>query len=317
MHMPPMFISATVEPTTPPTPSPPQVYAPPPVTTVLTILIMVLFFVGFFTLYFCKCFMENVLSDPNSVQQAPGTVDPDPEEPPGLDPSIISSFPTFPYSSVKGYRREKYGLECAICLCEFDDKDLLRLLTRCCHVFHQECIDLWLESHRSCPVCRRGLDGTRDKDDDIKSGQGTYVTTMDPTNDVDSEAPGSDHDCVRIMIKEEDEATQSAVRAAGKGDGTGVQFSRSRSTGHSILRSDHDNDQHRDKESEIDKYTLRLPEEVKERLLTTRSHHHTTVSCTTFGEYSRKSTRSHGCFGEISGGCGGGSSGCADADHRV
>ncbi|GAB2296422.1 hypothetical protein Dimus_030542 [Dionaea muscipula] len=298
----PTAISATDQPPTPPPRSPPsQVYAPPPITAVLTILIMVLFFVGFFSLYFCKCFMESVINNMNNRQPPGGTpANPSATESTGLDPSIISTFPTFPYSSVKGYRREKYGLECAICLCEFDDEDLLRLLTRCCHVFHQECIDLWLGSHRSCPVCRRSLDGSEDE----KSPGSAPAVMMTPPAGFDE---GRDTtlgagDAMSIVIKDDDEEEHGEGGGVGKsgenGGGLG-QFSRSHSTGHSILRI------------EEDKYTLRLPEEVKESL--TRRHQ-ATASCTTFGEYSRNSTRRHGCFGEISGSCTGATT-CADTNR--
>ncbi|KAH7835787.1 hypothetical protein Vadar_029857 [Vaccinium darrowii] len=137
-----------------------QPYSSPPVIIILTILLLVLFFVGFFSIYFCRCFVENLVNawyfrrnDAGNTAR-PGCTD----DRPGLDPSIINSFPTFTYSSVKDYRKEKYGLECAICLSEFLDDDVLRLMTACCHVFHQECIDLWLELHKTCPVCRQSLD---------------------------------------------------------------------------------------------------------------------------------------------------------------
>ncbi|GFZ15457.1 RING/U-box superfamily protein [Actinidia rufa] len=112
----------------------------------------------------------------------------------GLDPITIQSFPTFPYSSVKDLRKEKYGLECAICLSEFLDDDILRLLTTCCHVFHQECIDLWLESHKTCPVCRRSLD-TLEKSptnysavheiDENEPNEDTFSITIKDDNDQD------------------------------------------------------------------------------------------------------------------------------------
>lgn len=44
-----------------------------------------------------------------------------------------------------------------MCLSEFDGHDLLRLLPTCNHVFHTECIDAWLGSHVTCPVCRSRL----------------------------------------------------------------------------------------------------------------------------------------------------------------
>ena len=49
------------------------------------------------------------------------------------------------------------GLEhaaCAICLTEFRPRDKVRYF-RCNHTFHQQCIDQWLESKRTCPICRQ------------------------------------------------------------------------------------------------------------------------------------------------------------------
>jgi hypothetical protein len=44
--------------------------------------------------------------------------------------------------------------KCTICLCGYEDNDLLRIL-RCKHGFHSECIDQWLTGHvNSCPLCR-------------------------------------------------------------------------------------------------------------------------------------------------------------------
>ncbi|XP_076961058.1 RING-H2 finger protein ATL52-like [Bidens hawaiensis] len=43
---------------------------------------------------------------------------------------------------------------CAVCLSEFEEGDELRTLPECMHSFHVPCIDMWLYSHRSCPICR-------------------------------------------------------------------------------------------------------------------------------------------------------------------
>lgn len=43
---------------------------------------------------------------------------------------------------------------CAICLCEFEAGKELRTLPECSHSFHVACIDMWLYSHWSCPMCR-------------------------------------------------------------------------------------------------------------------------------------------------------------------
>ncbi|KAF9602633.1 hypothetical protein IFM89_030521 [Coptis chinensis] len=61
------------------------------------------------------------------------------------------------YSVVKGLKIGKGALECAVCLNEFGNDETLRLLPKCDNVFHPECIDAWLASHTTCPVCRANL----------------------------------------------------------------------------------------------------------------------------------------------------------------
>lgn len=69
----------------------------------------------------------------------------------GIDKTVIESLPFFRFSSLKG---SKQGLECAVCLSKFEDIEILRLLPKCRHAFHIDCIDYWLEKHSSCPLCR-------------------------------------------------------------------------------------------------------------------------------------------------------------------
>ncbi|KAK1289618.1 putative RING-H2 finger protein ATL12 [Acorus calamus] len=73
----------------------------------------------------------------------------------GIDKNIIDSLPFFRFSSLKGSRE---GLECAVCLSRFEDTEVLRLLPKCKHAFHIDCVDKWLESHSSCPLCRYKVD---------------------------------------------------------------------------------------------------------------------------------------------------------------
>ncbi|KAF3553622.1 hypothetical protein F2Q69_00016160 [Brassica cretica] len=51
----------------------------------------------------------------------------------------------------------KEPFDCAVCLCEFTEKDKLRLLPTCSHAFHLNCIDTWLQSNSTCPLCRGTL----------------------------------------------------------------------------------------------------------------------------------------------------------------
>jgi hypothetical protein len=41
-----------------------------------------------------------------------------------------------------------------VCLEEYEDGDVLRIVPACGHAFHMNCIDAWLSRHTSCPVCR-------------------------------------------------------------------------------------------------------------------------------------------------------------------
>ena len=69
----------------------------------------------------------------------------------GLDPSAIAALPT------AAYDEEAAGGEpgqCAICLGAARQGDAVRVLPSCAHVFHVACVDTWLASSSSCPVCR-------------------------------------------------------------------------------------------------------------------------------------------------------------------
>ncbi|XP_038878715.1 RING-H2 finger protein ATL13 [Benincasa hispida] len=72
----------------------------------------------------------------------------------GVDQSFIDTLPVFHYKAIIG---SKSPFDCAVCLSEFEPEDKLRLLPKCSHAFHTECIDTWLLSHSTCPLCRSSL----------------------------------------------------------------------------------------------------------------------------------------------------------------
>lgn len=73
-------------------------------------------------------------------------------EPPGkgLDPSVIASLPKFIHKPSDHCE----AIECSICLSTVGEEATVRLLPNCKHVFHVECVDIWLRSNTTCPVCR-------------------------------------------------------------------------------------------------------------------------------------------------------------------
>ncbi|KAB2019204.1 hypothetical protein ES319_D08G282000v1 [Gossypium barbadense] len=73
----------------------------------------------------------------------------------GVDQSLIDYLPVFHYKSIIGLKHNPF--DCAVCLCGFEVEDKLRLLPICSHAFHMECIDTWLLSHSTCPLCRASL----------------------------------------------------------------------------------------------------------------------------------------------------------------
>lgn len=78
---------------------------------------------------------------------------PDSPEKRGLEKSAIAAIPMFVYRG-EGDGNGGGELECSICLSSFENGDVGRRLPKCIHAFHAECIEMWLFSHSSCPVCR-------------------------------------------------------------------------------------------------------------------------------------------------------------------
>ncbi|KAL2491857.1 E3 ubiquitin-protein ligase ATL6 [Abeliophyllum distichum] len=127
----------------------------PSMAIIVVVLIAALFFMGFFSIYIRHC--SDTSGTAGSVRRALSLRSRRAAAARGLDASILETFPTFPYSEVKDHKIGKGALECAVCLNEFEDNETIRLIPKCDHVFHAECIDAWLESHVTCPVCRANL----------------------------------------------------------------------------------------------------------------------------------------------------------------
>ncbi|KAG9159049.1 hypothetical protein Leryth_018586 [Lithospermum erythrorhizon] len=77
----------------------------------------------------------------------------------GLDPSVLKTLPIIVFSK----KDFKDGIECAVCLSDVSEGENARILSKCNHGFHMECIDMWFQSHATCPLCRTPISGQSDK----------------------------------------------------------------------------------------------------------------------------------------------------------
>lgn len=69
----------------------------------------------------------------------------------GLDAKNVASLPMF---VCEGGGEGEGRVECVVCLSVMEEGEVGRVLPRCKHVFHVECVDVWLRSHSTCPICR-------------------------------------------------------------------------------------------------------------------------------------------------------------------
>ncbi|PHU20425.1 hypothetical protein BC332_11576 [Capsicum chinense] len=232
----------------------------PPTAIILVTLISVFFAMGIVSVYVRQCAerrfaIDFEFGDEDSRQRGARAR--------GLDIAVIASFPMFLYSDVKDLKIGKSALECAICLNEFEDVESLRLLPKCSHVFHPCCIDAWLLSHVTCPVCRANL--IPDPVGHLPNSRSGGSPDLEFSNQV-HEVNDTVIDINSIGSPEVINIVQTPVhnrppRANWKRQKITGKFPRSHSTGHSPVQPGED----------VERFTLRLPEEVRNKLINSNS----------------------------------------------
>ncbi|KAJ1290031.1 hypothetical protein BS78_02G210800 [Paspalum vaginatum] len=246
-------------------PSAQQPYAQnfsPSMAIVIVVLIAAFFFLGFFSIYIRHCYGDG--SSGYSANPVPSGAAARSRRQRGVDAAVLESFPTMAYADVKAHKAGKGALECAVCLSEFDDDETLRLLPKCSHVFHPDCIDTWLASHVTCPVCRANLVPDPDAPDEdapepppaaeelpsptsAPAGTGAVVIDVEETEEE------------RIIREEAAELMRigSVKRALRSKSGRApAPLPRSHSTGHSLTASATATT------ACTERFTLRLPDHV-------------------------------------------------------
>ncbi|KAK8945940.1 E3 ubiquitin-protein ligase ATL4 [Platanthera guangdongensis] len=92
--------------------------------------------------------LRSIPIDGNSTEALPASSDRE---------KLITSLPLFSLASSVADFRKSSSLDCAVCLSNFRPQDELRLLPACRHAFHSQCVDTWLRSTPSCPLCRASI----------------------------------------------------------------------------------------------------------------------------------------------------------------
>ncbi|AES87565.1 putative transcription factor C2H2 family [Medicago truncatula] len=69
--------------------------------------------------------------------------------------------------------------QCSVCLLDYQPEDRLQQIPACGHTFHMSCIDLWLSSHSTCPLCRLSLLPTAKSSTEISEMQATSNEEME------------------------------------------------------------------------------------------------------------------------------------------
>ena len=122
---------------------------------IMLVLLTAMFFLGFISIYIRRFSDEDSVSPRRRLQRNR------PSSPSswnyystsscykGLDRATVQSLPVHTYNG-----GAKHQIDCAICLSEFEEGENVKMIPYCRHVFHIECIDMWLFSHVSCPICR-------------------------------------------------------------------------------------------------------------------------------------------------------------------
>ncbi|CAN4088069.1 unnamed protein product [Withania somnifera] len=236
----------------------------PAMAIIIVVLIAALFFVAFFSIY-----IRNRGAANESIRQTFSMRRRAAAATRGLENRVIETFPTFTYAEVKDHHIGKGALECAVCLNEFEEDQMLRLIPKCDHVFHPECIDAWLKSHVTCPVCRADLtpqphEPAPVQTPDVNRELGTE--NLQQNNQLLIQIEGDENP----MLQQEESSVRPEVKrnlSLNASNRPPRSFSvkrprifskfRSHSTGHSLVVPGEN----------LDRYTLRLPESVRKEVM--------------------------------------------------
>uniref|UniRef100_A0A0E0LW39 RING-type E3 ubiquitin transferase n=1 Tax=Oryza punctata TaxID=4537 RepID=A0A0E0LW39_ORYPU len=282
----------------------------PSMAVVIVVLVTAFFFLGFFSIYIRRC-AGGPLGGPGEYGGGGGGrvgggftfAAARSRRVRGLDPAVLGAFPTMAYADVKAHKAGKGALECAVCLSEFDDDETLRLLPRCSHAFHADCIDAWLASHVTCPVCRANLAYDADVPPPppdaaaataavaavLTTGQDVAAAPSQPAELEAATETAAPEQVTVIVVADTEETEEERIRREeaaelmrigsvkralrSKSGRRPPQFPRSHTTGHSLSAAAA---VPATADDAAERYTLRLPDHVLREIVTSARLRRTT-----------------------------------------
>uniref|UniRef100_A0A7S3FEE8 RING-type domain-containing protein n=1 Tax=Prasinoderma singulare TaxID=676789 RepID=A0A7S3FEE8_9VIRI len=170
----------------------------------------------------------DAMSYEERLERFPGNTPPRP-----LSDAAIACIPVSCAEKVAGTQ----GSKCVICLNKFRAKQAVRELPGCCHVFHKACVDQWLRTQRTCPVCRIIVEPPPEPPEEMKAtapSSAARVGGSEQTNASD-DASDSAESWGSWSVSSEEESDANATSNAGHGtpmEGTGADGD------HDLLASD-------------------------------------------------------------------------------
>ena len=70
---------------------------------------------------------------------------------------LILEMDEYQYKHIQKYDDSRKETNCAICLEDFKNTDIIKAFCACKHIFHKKCLLNWLKDHDICPLCKHDL----------------------------------------------------------------------------------------------------------------------------------------------------------------
>jgi E3 ubiquitin-protein ligase RNF38/44 len=137
----------------------------------LAVRLVIGFILSLFAVFLCSCCKGYRNGQAHAGADPADEPQPQQPEPPASNGELqlraggaantADRLPAFKYSRTVKHNVTGGGEEaptCSVCLGAFQLGEKVRLLPACLHLYHAECIDLWLDAHSTCPICRSDTD---------------------------------------------------------------------------------------------------------------------------------------------------------------